>query len=467
MRTFFSTLLLFLVISSARSQTSFEGAWSGTLRIQAIELDLIFNIKKEDTAYSATMDSPDQGANGIPVRSIVTGTDSIRMEIPEIGMVYRGRMTGGDRIEGSFEQRGQSFELDLGKGRSGDRPKNRPQEPLAPFPYKSEEITFENKAGKVSLAGTLTIPQGKGPFPAIVLVSGSGPQDRDETLFGHKPFLVLADHLTRNGYAVLRYDDRGTAGSGGDLQKATTADLAQDALAGLQWLKSRKEVQKKKIGIIGHSEGGSIAAMLAAQQQDVGFIVMLAGTGVSGDRVLLQQQELIGKGAQMPDSVLRNTLATNRQIFDIMRSTKDTAQIRERVTLYLNHAYKDGLLPQLEGQTRDAVVNAYCEELLTPWLIHFVQYDPGPDLQKIKIPVLALIGSKDHQVLPQYNIPALRTALAKNDHPATKVMELDGLNHLFQEAGTGMPQEYGSIEQTFAPVAMQTILDWLNGTLKK
>lgn len=459
--------LLLLLAFSATAQPGFEGAWNGTLKIQTIELDLIFNIKKEGPDHSATMDSPDQGANGIPVRSIVINADSIHMEIPEIGLRYRGKKTDQDLIRGSFTQRGQTFELDLVRGAAASKAKNRPQEPRPPFPYKVEEVTFENKAAQVKLSGTLTLPPGKGPFPAIVLVSGSGPQDRDETIFGHKPFLVLADHLTRNGYAVLRYDDRGTAGSGGDHHKATTADLAQDAFAALRWLQSRKEVQKKKAGIIGHSEGGTIAAMLAAQQKDIGFIVMLAGTGMSGDQILLQQQELIGSGTGMPDSVLRKTLATNEQIFDIMRSTKDTAQIRERVVLFLNHAYKDGLLPQVEGRSKEDIVHAYANELLTPWLIYFVQHDPQQDLKKIKIPVLALIGSKDHQVLPQYNIPALQEALADNGHPRTLVMPLDGLNHLFQEAGTGMPQEYGSIEQTFAPVALQTILNWLNETLKK
>ncbi len=469
MRSSIGIFTLFIILISSGfgfAQNSFEGTWTGTLKIQTIELDLVFNIKKNGTDYSASMDSPDQGATGIPVKTVLINGDSIQMEIPEIGMVYKGKQTATELIKGSFSQRGQGFDLDLKKGASAQKEISRPQEPKPKFNYKIEDVVFENKVAQVKLSGTLTLPHGKGPFPTIVLVSGSGPQDRDETIFGHKPFWVLADYFTQKGYAVLRYDDRGTGKSTGDFDKATTVDFAQDALAAVHYLQTRKDIQKKKIGIIGHSEGGAIATMLAANEKGIGFVVMLAGPGLSGDQILLQQQELIAKGSGTPDSIIQKTLATNKQIFDVMRSTKDTATIRERVVLYLNHAYKDGLLPHVEGQTKESIVAAYCSELLTPWLINFVQYDPQPDLQKIKIPALALIGAKDHQVLAKYNIPALQSAFEKSGNTKAKAMELENLNHLFQEATTGMPQEYGNIEQTFSPAAMQIILDWLNLNVK-
>lgn len=436
----------------------FEGSWSGTLRLPTVAIDLVFNINQTDTGLHASMDSPDQGALGIVVKEVNLKHDSIIMGIPEIAMVYRGKISADTAIFGTFTQHGQSFEMNLSKG--APKKVKRPQEPSTAPNYKVEEVVFYNKAADIQLAGTLSIPNGKGPFPAIVLVSGSGPQDRDETLLGHKPFLVLADYFTNNGFAVLRYDDRGVGASGGVFETATSADFATDALSALQYLHTRKDINKRKSGIMGHSEGAQIAAMLAAHQKEPSFIVMLAGPGMSGDQILLQQQEFIGKGSGASDSAIAQTLRLNKQVFEIMRSSKDTALIRERMTLFLNHAYNDGLLPHAPGQSKEEVVAAYNSELLTPWMIHFVQYDPQADLKQIKIPVLALIGAKDMQVLAEYNIPALEKALHHN--PAAKVMKLEGLNHLFQEATSGLPQEYAQIEQTFSPQAMQIILDWLN-----
>ncbi len=461
----FSIFFLCFIAKAGFAQSGFEGQWNGTLKIQTMELDLVFNIKKENNDYTASMDSPDQGATGIPVKTVKIDGDSLQLEIPEIGLIYKGKKIGDDFIKGLFSQHGQSFELDLKRG-SGTKTKNRPQEPKSKFLYKSEDVVFENKPANVKLSGTLTLPEGKGPFPAIVLVSGSGKQDRDETLFGHKPFWVLADYFTKNGFAVLRYDDRGFGQSTGDFDQATTTDFATDALAGVQFLQARKDIQKKKVGVMGHSEGGLIAALLAARQKELGFIVMLAGPGMSGDQILLQQQELIAKGYGTPDSVIQKSLKINKQIFDVMHSVKDTAQIRQRVQLYLRQAYKDGMLQRIEGQSEEATVETHCKQLLTPWMIYFIQYDPQEDLQKIQIPVLALIGQKDHQVLPQYNIPALRSAFEKGGNKKATVIELENLNHLFQEAATGMPNEYGTIEQTFSPTAMATILEWLKNNVQ-
>lgn len=464
-KSYLSFLLLFLLGYSAIAQKQFEGSWSGILKIQSMELGLVFNIKNNNGQLEATMDSPNQGAKGIPVKSVSTNKDSIYIEMPEIQLVYKGALLDQNNIKGSFTQRGQAFPLDLSKTLSLKN--SRPQEPQPPFPYQEEKVNFDNKSAGIQLAGTLTLPQGKGPFPAVVLVSGSGPQDRDETLLGHKPFLVLADYLTRNGYAVLRYDDRGVAQSGGEFEDATSADFATDAWAAVQFLQTRKEINKKRIGIMGHSEGGMIATKLAATQKELAFIVMLAGPGMRGDHILLQQQEIIAKGSGVPDSILRQSLNSNKNIYDIINAGDKDPKVREqKLKRYLANEFKEGRLPHEAGTEKDSVINTYLQAVSDPWTTYFIQYDPQPDLVKIKIPVLALIGAKDHQVLPEFNIPALKSAFAKGKNQKATVLELEGLNHLFQEAQTGMPQEYSSIEQTFAPSAMKTILDWLNKQTK-
>ncbi|RYD98268.1 MAG: alpha/beta fold hydrolase [Sphingobacteriales bacterium] len=465
MKKYCLSLLLFFAAHNAIAQKEFEGAWSGILKIQAMELGLVFNITASNGKLEATMDSPNQGAKGIPVNAVSTNKDSIYLEIPEIQMVYKGALLDRDNIKGSFTQRGQSFDLDLSKTLSLKNA--RPQEPQPPFPYPEEKISFPNKEAGIQLGGTLTLPQGKGPFPAIVLVSGSGPQDRDETILGHKPFLVLADYFTRNGYVVLRYDDRGVAQSGGEFQGATSADFANDAWAAVQFLQGRKEINKKRIGIMGHSEGGMVAGKLAAGHKELAYIVMLAGPGLRGDQILLQQQELIARAGGIPDSTVRKSVASNKNIYDIINAgDKDPKITEQKLRRYLSNEYKEGRLPHEAGAGKDSVINTYLQAVSDPWMTYFIQYDPQPDLAKIKIPVLALIGAKDHQVLPEYNIPALKSAFVKGKNKKATVLELEGLNHLFQEAETGMPQEYSSIEQTFSPAAMNTILDWLNKQTK-
>lgn len=465
MKKYCLSLLLFIAAQSAIAQKEFEGAWSGVLKIQTMELGLVFNIRDNNGKLEATMDSPNQGAKGIPVKSVSTNKDSIYIEMPEIQLVYKGALLDPDHIKGSFTQRGQSFDLDLSKTLT--LKSNRPQEPQPPFPYQEEKVSFDNKPAGIQLSGTLTLPQGKGPFPAIVLVSGSGPQDRDETLLGHKPFLILADYFTRNGYAVLRYDDRGVAESGGAFEGATSADFATDAWAAVQFLQTLKEVNKKRIGIMGHSEGGLIATKLAAAHKELAYIVLLAGPGLRGDQILLQQQELIAKTSGIPDTTVQKSLTSNKNIYDIINAgDKDPKITEQKLRLYLNNEFKEGRLPHEPGTPKDSVVNTYLQAVADPWMTYFIQYNPQPDLAKIKIPVLALVGAKDHQVLPQFNIPALKSAFEKGNNKKATVLELEGLNHLFQEAQTGMPQEYSSIEQTFSPAAMKTILDWLNKQTK-
>ena len=453
-------ILIFLFPFIAMSQ-DITGSWSGKLKIQAMELRVVFNISKTDSGYNSTMDSPDQGAYGIPVTSTTVEGRKLDLKVASANIHYGGEFKDSI-ITGTFTQGAMSLPLDLRKGSTEKTTLNRPQEPVKPYPYHEEEVTFENSTAGIKLAGTLTIPSKEGKFPAVVLISGSGPQNRDEEVFGHKPFLVLADYLTRNGVAVLRYDDRGTAGSGGDFKSATSLDNASDAAAAVTYLKTRKEINKEKIGLIGHSEGGIIAPMLASDDSDVKFIVLLAGTGIPGHELLLMQQELIGRASGMSESDLKTAREINKGAFGIIVKSTDTAQLKKDLTAYIRQMiieHPDVEKP--EGVSDEKFIKEQVDQLVNPWIIFFLKYDPAPALEKVKCPVLALNGEKDLQVPPKENLSAIETALKKGMNDKVTVKELPGLNHLFQECKTGTPGEYIQIEQTISPSALEEINRWM------
>jgi pimeloyl-ACP methyl ester carboxylesterase len=338
----------------------------------------------------------------------------------------------------------------------------RPQTPVRPYPYGEEEVRFENKGAGVTLAGTLTLPAGKGSFPAVVLITGSGPQDRDESLMGHKPFLVIADALTRRGIAVLRYDDRGTARSSGDFRKATTADFATDVEAAVTYLKTRKEINARRIGLIGHSEGGIIAPLVASRNKEIRCIVLLAGPGLRGEEIILSQQQLIAQANGGWGKPAQEMVDVNRGAMEII--VRDSLRLEHRDTIKQQlAAYFDQRSAQVQvlksggaEATRLAV-----EQLTSPWMEYFLAYDPAPALERVRCPVLAMAGSKDLQVSPEENLVAIGRALEKGGNTHFEVKEFPDLNHLFQECTTGLPGEYATIEQTFSPVAMDFMVNWV------
>ncbi len=323
----------------------------------------------------------------------------------------------------------------------------RPQNPVKPYPYRDEDVAYDNKVQNVTLAATLTLPQGTGPFPAVVLITGSGPQDRDESLLGHKPFLVLSDYLTRHGIAVLRADDRGVGKSTGIFSKATTADFATDTEAGIAYLKTRKEIDPRKIGLIGHSEGGVIAPMIAARNKDVAFIVMMAGTGVPGDQIIPAQSEAIEVASGKDPAEAAKNAANEKEMLKLVETEKDQAVLEKE------------LKEKMKGDTPEAQIGAQIAQLTSPWFRYFLTYDPAVALRHVNCPVLALNGSLDKQVLPSQNLPPIRQALAGNKR--AEIDELPGLNHLFQTAKTGSPAEYAAIEETIAPVALDKMATWI------
>lgn len=456
-----TSLALIVITTLTVFGQDITGQWNGVLAVQGIQLRIVFNITKTDNGYSSTMDSPDQGATGIPVTSTVYEHPNLTLKITNAGIEYEG-VYSESMITGTFRQGGKSFPLDLKREAIEKVKLVRPQEPVKPYSYYSEEVTFKNEKAGIKLAGTLTLPQQDGRFTAVILITGSGPQNRDEELMGHKPFLVISDYLTKNGIAVLRYDDRGTAKSEGDFKTATSMDLASDAEAAIAYLKTRKEIDKKKIGLIGHSEGGIIAPMVASKTKDVGFIVLLAGTGIRGDKLLLLQQELIGRVSGASENDLQKSKEINSKVFEMVLNSTDDEKLKTDLTNFIKQETLEN--PDVEkpqGVSEDESVKALVDQVTSPWMLFFIRYNPAPALEKVKCPVLALNGEKDLQVPPKENLEAINASLKKGGNKNVTSKEFPGLNHLFQECKTGSPGEYAQIEQTISPVVLEEITKWI------
>jgi pimeloyl-ACP methyl ester carboxylesterase len=428
-----------------------DGDWLGTLDSGMGKLRLLLHITNTEDGLTATMDSLDQGANGIPVNSISRTGAELKFDMKSIGGNYDGTIsTDLGTISGTWTQMGKSFPLVLKPlKKKADLELKRPQNPVKPYPYREEEVSYSNPAAKIQLAGTLTIPPGKGPFPAVLLMSGSGPHDRDETLMGHKPFLVLADYLTRKGIIVLRADKRGVGKSTGDYSTAVMADFASDAEAGVAYLKTRAEVNPHKIGLVGHSEGGIEGPMAAVGNPDVAFVVMMAGPGVRGDQLLAEQVQLIERAAGKSQAEVDKDLATQKEMLALVEKDKDDAVLE-----------KD-LRAAMAGKVPDAQMGMQIKLVSSPWFRGLLDYDPAPTLRKVTCPVLAINGEKDLQVPPDSNLPPIRKALAAGGNKNFEVDELPGLNHLFQTAKTGGIGEYGEIEETMSPVALEKVASWI------
>ncbi|QKK01906.1 MAG: alpha/beta hydrolase [Pseudomonadota bacterium] len=429
------------------------------LAANGARLRLALNVKTSEAGTVATLDSPDMGATGLPVNGLNRDADKVEFGVPVASVRYSARLNAeSTEMCGKWLLPGQpdaTVCLQLESGEKAQPPaRNRPQEPGDDVPYQRREVRLANpRAGDIELAGTLTVPDGPGPFPAAVLISGSGPQDRDESFMGHKPFLVLADHLTRNGVAVLRYDDRGFGASGGDHWAATTADFATDAAAAVEWLAQRPDIRTDAIGLIGHSEGGLVAPITARDNPNVAWVVLLAAPGIDMLELVASQTEAMALTQGVSTGELQRVMPVNRRIWRIVAETADAEQARARLEAALTPEVLETLGASPE---RKPVI---VQSSLRPWLRYLLRFDPAPYLRALEVPVLALNGGLDVQVPAAQNLAAIRAALA--DHPDATVIELPGLNHLFQTATTGALGEYRDIEETFAPAALEVISDWI------
>jgi pimeloyl-ACP methyl ester carboxylesterase len=458
------TIIAFILITTISIVSVFSqditGDWSGKTKRGDKELTFVFNFKKEKNTYSATMAVPTFRIDGIKPTATTFENGTLIIDGSNVGMNYKGVYNKELQIfEGSYKEGAIVLSLNLKRGAAKLADSRRPQEPIKPYPYYEEEVVFDNVAAKVSLSGTLTLPSKNGKFPVAILISGSGPQDRDESYMGHKPFLVLSDYLTKQGIGVLRFDDRGHGKSTGDFGAATTADFAKDVLSAVSYLKTRKDVDVKKIGLIGHSEGGIIAPLAANQTKDVSFIVLLASTGISGTELSVMQSKTL-RGFPVKDEVEyeKNT----RKAIAIVTSDRSNDEIKKEI-----RAHYDGflrpILTSLGAPEKNikAFIDNQVKVSTKPWNRYFLSYNPADEFEKLQIPVLSLNGNKDTQVDAKVNQTGIKNALIKGNNNEFKIVELEGLNHFFQECETGKMNEYRKIEQTFSPKALKVVSDWV------
>ena len=446
-------------VTAQETEPEIDGKWAGSVVLPAGELPFSVTFETTDGVLSATMDIPVQGALGLPLAAVSFADDRVHFELEaSIGLAVWDGALEGDRIEGEFTQGAASGTFSVVRAEEDAEA----GESAEPVPYRAEEISFEN--GEIHLEGTLTLPVGAGPFPAVLLITGSGPQDRDEVVFGFPVFKVLSDHLTRQGIAVLRYDDRGVGGSTGSVSGSTTSDFAGDALAGIARLSEHPDVDPSRVGLLGHSEGAVVAPLAASRSDAVRFVVLLAGSTVPGTEILYEQSAAIARAAGAPEDRIAWNTDFQRRLFAAMEAGADLETFREELDIAIREGIDD--LPEEQRAPISDVdsyvqtqVEAEIDRLETPWFRYFLTYDPVPALRETRVPVLALFGGLDLQVLPDQNRGPLEAALAGN--PDVTVNVLPRANHLFQAATTGSPAEYAMLGHTFVDGFLDTISDWI------
>jgi pimeloyl-ACP methyl ester carboxylesterase len=430
-----------------------EGCWEGSLELPAVEMRIAFKIAKEaDGSLQAFLLRPELDSLEIPAERASFEKGDLRIDIGSGAGSYVGRLTrDGLKIEGKYLHPAWGQELVLQRV-AELTPLRRPQTPVPPYPYDEEEVAYTNDYSDCSLAGTLTIPREQDPCPAALLVSGGGAQDRDGTIMGHRPFHVLADYLTRRGIAVLRVDDRGVGASTGDRSEATSEDYARDALAGVAYLKGYPGIDPEQIGLIGHSEGGIIASLAAAGSRDVAFLVLMASPGLRGDLYNYQYEESMNRALGRSDDAIAANRVLQERVFAVLLEQGDAEARKEK----LRRIYRER-----DADMPEARLEAAIRRMVSPWFLFLLNHDPGATLREVKCPVLALFGSKDVQVPHEGNREAVEQALASRGGDAYRVLVLDDLNHLFQTAETGVPQEHSRIEETMSPAVLDLIGDWI------
>lgn len=433
------------------------GSWKGVLSVSGTQLPLIFNIKEEGDKLVATLDSPAQGAFGIPVDSVKFENSTLQIRVNLLQLSYQGKYNAEtNTIMGDFNQGGMAFPMELKKEPEKEKvsANNRPQDPNPPYPYQTEDVTFQN--GAITLAGTLSLPSGPGPFPGIVLVNGSGPQNRDSEILNHRPFHVLSDFFTKKGYAVLRYDDRGVGQSTGQFQGSTTYDFAADASAALNFLSQNPQIDKQSVGVIGHSEGGLIAPLVAKENPGIKFIVLLAGPGLPIPELLALQNKAILKSSGASEEMIElNNSLVDGGIEIIKRNLQTQENLVDELTLHFQK-----INPRLPKDS--PLKDRFLAQMLDPWMQTFVTFPVEENLQQVTCQVLAINGTNDLQVTPE-NLYAIEKLLKSKGKVTIK--EFPDLNHLFQTTQSGNPNEYGALDETFNPEVMEFIASWLSKTL--
>lgn len=447
-------LIILLVNYQVLFSQNITGSWYGSIRLQGTEIPLVFHIKQTGDSLSSVMDSPAQGAKNIAVAKTLFQHNELSLQLPQIMANYKGKLLG-DSIDGIFTQGGIEFPLML-KQTENKTSHKRPQEPKPPYNYHAEEVIIQNHTDSVTLAGTLTTPGNKKNFPVVILISGSGTTNRDGEMMEHKPFLVIADDFARKGIGVLRLDDRGAGKStlGRNWQSITSENFAGDINEAVDFLHNQGF---QNIGLAGHSEGGIIAPMVVAKNKHVKFMILMAAPAADMLEVLKTQNARIAAASGLSDSLVQNAIAMNTLLNYTILYGGNSRETRDKYFEALRQKLNFTMPDQQKSFLRDEIEKMAASE----WYKYFIAYKPKAKLQQITIPVLAINGSKDVQVDAQQNLPVIEAALKKAGNKNYKVMELPGLNHLFQTAGTGLPMEYSAIEETFSPAALDVMSSWI------
>ncbi|NQW03531.1 MAG: alpha/beta fold hydrolase [Acidobacteria bacterium] len=455
-----TTLILALALATFGPQPATQtapltGPWTGAINIQGISMSITVTFSSAADALTGTIDIPQQGAKGLALKNVSHNLSAVHFELPTgINAIFEG-MLDGNGIKGTFTQGPAAGTFTLTRGAPVKTPIPRP-------PYRVGAVTVTN--GDVSIAGTLTVPEGPGPFPAVVLVTGSGAQTRDEDIFGFKVFAVIADHLTRRGIVVYRYDDRGAGDSTGSIATSTADDFAGDALAAVAQLKTMPNIDGKRIGILGHSEGGTVAAIAASRSSDVAFVVMLAGPGLPGDVVMRRQAADSARSMGAGDTVVAAIVDAHRALMDAIKAGASTETLTALVQTLIGAQF-DGVPATQRAQLGDRAAyvekayRAHVAQLSTPWMKFMATFDPATALRQVSVPVFAAFGERDTQVPPSINAQPVREALAKN--PAAVLKILPEANHLFQKANTGLVSEYGALDKAFVPGLLDDLSAWM------
>ncbi len=466
--------ILFMVFAmttvSAFSQNAFVGIWQGKVNI-GMDLRVVFTLKQDESKnFTATMDLLDQGITGIVTNDVIVKDDSLTINVKEFQGSYSGKLTNETTITGNWKQ-GITTALQLNKIEKLPVI-HKPQTPLPPFSYKSEDVIYSNNNGSIQYGATITMPFGEGPFPAVVLITGSGQQNRDEEISGHKPFAVIADHLTKNGFAVLRVDDRGVGQTTGDVTSSSTLDFANDVNSGLDYLMSRKEIDKKRLGLIGHSEGGMIAPILAAKRKDISAIVLLAAPGKNGTEVLIEQNEAFYTSRGLSKEYVSSYMDLFSAILHLIKNSPDKEALKIKATAevesWLQKTPKNIVIATtgiINDDNKSLFIDKIVEAMGSPWFQYFLNYEPQQFIEKLTCKVLAINGSKDAQIFAKSNLAGIEAALKKSKSKSYRIKEYEGLNHLFQKCKTCTVQEYGALEETISTDVLKEIAAWLKAEL--
>jgi pimeloyl-ACP methyl ester carboxylesterase len=476
---FIALISCYCLIANAQE---IAGSWQGVLSVPGARLRFVINLTKTNTGYAATFDSPDQKQFGIPSSKTVVNKDSLLAELAVMKANYAGRWDGHDAISGIFKQGPATFDLNLKRVSNTEKEKTgpliatvKPQTPQAPFSYNVEDITYENADGSVHYGATFTKPNGEGKFPAVIIITGSGTQDRDGTIGSHKTYAVLADYLTKNGIAVLRVDDRGIGGTttGNEIDKITSAEFAKDVETGINYLESREDVDTKKIGLIGHSEGGMIAPMVAAGRRGVAFIVLLAGPGISGEEIWDYQMARIMIKPGLNESDHEKAMQLVRSGFAAFKKSTEYNRMKADIHTAYNSWKKnvpDTMETRLLTIKGDKPFTDWADIMKAAngvyWINYFFNYQPAINLQKVKCPVLALNGESDTQVSAKENLAGIEAALQKGNNKHYTVKYLPNINHMFQTCKTPL-DDYEKLEETFSPAVLQMISEWIHATINR